>query len=192
MELYPTHHRPGKADATNRRTRRQVHAGAGAPHLPPSANVGLLLLVLLLLLPLLFLLPHWMESPIPRTLPASGVAMFASAPNSEVIRVVVIAAFAVITLVLRAIKKPTPTPPPRGTGVPRANPMDAIREAMRQASDQARTGRPQSPFQSAPPQVRDSFPQPPPIKPESPVLPTLLLVALFVCLCYMAYRYFAQ
>lgn len=118
--------------------------------------------------------------------------MFASAPNSELVRIVIIAAFAVFTLVLRAIQKPTPIPPPRGTGVPRSNPIDALREAMRQASDQARTGRPQTPFPSTPPQMRDSFPQPPAIKPESPVLPTLLLVALFVCLCYMAYHYFAR
>lgn len=118
--------------------------------------------------------------------------MFASAPNSELVRVVIIAAFAVFTLVLRAIKKPTPTPPSRGTAAPRTNPMDAIREAMRQASEQARTGRPSTPFQAEPPQVRDSFPQPPAIKPESPVLPTLLLVALFVCLCYMAYLHFAR
>jgi hypothetical protein len=118
--------------------------------------------------------------------------MLASAPNSELVRVVIIAAFALFTLVLRAIKKPTPTPPARGTGAPRSNPVDAIREAMRQASEQARTGRPPSPFQAEPPQVRDSFPQPPAIKPESPVLPTLLLVALFVCLCYMAYLHFVQ
>jgi hypothetical protein len=118
--------------------------------------------------------------------------MLASAPNSELVRVVIIAAFALFTLVLRAIKKPTPTPPPRGAGTPRTNPMDAIREAMRQASEQARTGRPPMPFQDEPPQVRDSFPQPDAIKPESPILPTLLLVALFVCLCYMAYHYFAQ
>lgn len=112
-------------------------------------------------------------------------------PNSELIRVVIIVIFVAISVILRAAKKPTPVPPPRGAAAPRPNPLDSLREAMRQASDQARAGRPQSPFQSEPPQVRDSFPQPPAIKPESPILPSVLLFALFICLCYMAYRYFA-
>jgi hypothetical protein len=71
---------------------------------------------------------------------------------------------------------------------------------MRQASEQqARARQSKSPFQSstlAPPPLSeslklDSFNQPPSIKPESPVVPSLLLLALFGCLCYMAYRYFA-
>lgn len=116
--------------------------------------------------------------------------MLASAPNSEIVRVVIIILFALVTLVLRAKKKPTasrPAPSPS-----RTTPLDTLREAMRQGAEQGRARQQQSPFSAAPPRLGDSFNQPPAIKPESPVLPSLLLFALFVCLCYMAYRYFAR
>jgi hypothetical protein len=126
--------------------------------------------------------------------------MLAGAPGSEIVRIIIIIVFAAVTLFLRATKKPTPSRPAPGAGAPRTTPLDSIREAMRQASEQqARARQRQDPFQSstlAPPPVSeslklDSFNQPPSIKPESPIVPSLLLLALFACLCYMAYRYFA-
>ena len=127
--------------------------------------------------------------------------MLAGAPSSEIVRVIIIIVFAAVTMFLRATKKPTPSRPGPGAGAPPAKPLDAIREAMRQASEQqqARARQPKGPFQSStltPPPLSeslklDSFNQPPAIKPESPVVPSLLLLALFACLCYMAYRYFA-
>jgi len=126
--------------------------------------------------------------------------MLAGAPSSEIVRIVIIIVFAAVTMFLRATKKPIPSRPAPGTGAPPAKPLDAIREAMRQASEQqARARQSKDPFQSstlAPPPMSeslklDSFNQPPAIKPESPVLPTLLLLALFACVCYMVYRYFA-
>jgi hypothetical protein len=115
--------------------------------------------------------------------------MLASAPSSELIRVIVIIAFAAMSLILRAKKKPDAAR--SAPGRPPTTPLDTIREAMRQGAEQGRVRRQQSPFQSASPQLSDSFNQPPAIKPESPVFPSLLLLALFACLCYMAYRYFA-
>jgi hypothetical protein len=130
---------------------------------------------------------HWMERKIPRTLPASGAAMPARAPQ-ELIRLVVIIAFFAISFILRAAKarsnKPAPAPPARPT------PLDAVREAMRKASEQARTGQ-SAPNPTEPPQLLESLPQPPAITPESSIVPSLLLLALLVCLGLMAYRYFA-
>ncbi len=126
--------------------------------------------------------------------------MLASAPGPEIVRVIIIIVFAAVTLFLRATKKATPSRPAPGPGSPRPAPLDAIREAMRQASEQqARARQSQDPYQSptlVPPRFSepmkvDSFNQPPAIKPESPVVPSLLLLALFACLCYMFYRYFA-
>jgi hypothetical protein len=122
------------------------------------------------------------------------------APNSELIRVVVIILFFAISVIFRARKKPTPAKP--GAGAPSTSPLDVLRESMRQASDQARARRTQFPStgfpsrefpsKSAPLQPDQPFQQPPTIQPESSFVPSLLLLALFACLCFMAYRYFAR
>jgi hypothetical protein len=112
------------------------------------------------------------------------------APSSELIRVVVIILFFAISVIFRARKNPMPAKP--ATGAAKASPLDTLRVAMRQASEQNRA-RQKNPADNASPfQMQESVQQPPTIEPESSIVPSLLLFALFACLCFMAYRYFAR
>jgi hypothetical protein len=118
--------------------------------------------------------------------------------NPALIRPLLIVLFLVITQILRARKmskmpqSAKPAPRSEGTGMRLG---DALREAMRQRAEQAR---PQSEqplnaerAEAEPLQLDEPFQQPPKIEPESPIVPSLLLMALLACLCLMAYRYWA-
>jgi hypothetical protein len=94
--------------------------------------------------------------------------------------------------------------------------LEMLREAMRQAEEQTRAQRGKFPSKSEPLPVSDTFQQPsfqqlsiqepsiqepsiqepsiqepPKIEPETSFLPSLLLLALVVSLCLLAYRYWA-
>lgn len=118
--------------------------------------------------------------------------MLASLPNSEIIRIAIIVIFAVVTLLSRFAKKTAPPRPTSSPGTSGTTPWETLRQAMRQGAEQGRPIQQPRPFQVPPPQLRDSFNQPPATQPESSFLPSLLLLALFVCLCLIAYRYFAR
>jgi hypothetical protein len=110
--------------------------------------------------------------------------------NPAMIRVVVIVLFVIISQFLRARKRSQSPKPTLSAGTAKASPLDEMREAMRQAADQARARRGQSPVDTEP-QLSQELQQPPTIEPESSFIPSLLLMALFACLCFMAYRYWA-
>jgi len=118
--------------------------------------------------------------------------MPARAPSSELIRVVVIIAFFLLSIIMNARKKARATKPAPGQSG--GTPLDSIREAMRQASEQARARRGQPPTGAEPLPLPQSFSQtqPPTIQPESSMIPTLLLLSLLVCIALMAYRFFAR
>jgi uncharacterized MAPEG superfamily protein len=101
-------------------------------------------------------------------------------PQPELIRVVVIVVLIAASLLVRMAKKSAPA---KKTASP-----PTVLDALRQASAQARARR-QQPFE-ADPQLSAS-PQPMAIRSESSFLPSLLLIALLVCLALMAYRFFA-
>jgi len=119
------------------------------------------------------------------------------APNSELIRVVVIILFFAISVIFRAKKKPGTTTPVKREGM--GSPLEALSmakrqlsEAKRRAAEDARASRRQPPTELGPFQMQEFVQQPPTIEPESSIVPSLLLFALFACLCFMAYRYFAR
>jgi hypothetical protein len=113
------------------------------------------------------------------------------------IRVMVIALFLIITQFLRAAKTSKTSKP--------ASPMSAgkesqvgevLRNAMRQAAEQARARRNEPTAYGPSPQFGEpfqqpQFQQPPTIEPESSFIPSFLLLALLACLCLMAYRHWA-
>lgn len=125
--------------------------------------------------------------------------------NPATIRIVVIVLFVIISQFLRAKKRSqSPAPTPSG-GTAKASPLDAMREAMKQAADQARARRGPGPMGTGSvdtgsldtgsletvPQLSQELEQPSSIQPESSFIPSALLLALFACLCFMAYRYWA-
>ena len=118
--------------------------------------------------------------------------MPARAPSSELIRVVVIIAFFLLSIIMNARKKARATK--QAPGPSAGTPLDSIREALRQAAEQARARRGEPPTGAEPLPLPQSFSQsqPPTIQPESSMIPTLLLLALLVCICLMAYRFFAH
>lgn len=128
--------------------------------------------------------------------------MHETALNPALIRVLIIALFLIMTQILRAVKTSKAPKPPARAGAGNAPQRgETLRDAMRQAAEQARARRSgqstdgpsptfsdsfqQQPFQ------QPSFDQPPAIEPESSFIPSLLLLALLGCLCLMAYRYWA-
>jgi hypothetical protein len=128
--------------------------------------------------------------------------------NSDLIRPIVVMLFFVIALFLRAsemkkrakaAKAARGTDDARGaddTGTRKETSLAMLREAMRQAAEQARMRRGEVSGQAEPRQgealqMGESFQAPPTIEPESSIVPSLLLLALVGCLCLMAYRYWA-
>jgi hypothetical protein len=61
---------------------------------------------------------------------------------------------------------------------------------MLQSAEQARAQQ-SGQVEEGLPKFSEPFQQPPAIKPESSFVPSLLLLALVVCLCMIAYRYWA-
>jgi hypothetical protein len=107
------------------------------------------------------------------------------------VRFLLIVLVLVVPLLMRMAKqRRTATPPVR----PKASPLgEALREARRQPAEQARArGEGPSEITREAGALRMSEPMnlPPKIEPESSFFPSLLLLALLVCLGVMAYRYF--
>jgi hypothetical protein len=109
--------------------------------------------------------------------------------NPALIRLILIVLFVVITQILGARKRANAPKPAQGTR--KGSPLEVLRESMRQASDQARTGQGKGPIEGEALQLSQQLQQPSTIEPESSLIPSVLLVALFACLCLMAYRYWA-
>lgn len=115
--------------------------------------------------------------------------------NPSLIRLILVILFLLMAQLLRLRKtaktiRPMPKTKPE-TVVQTETVVDEFRDALKQASEKARAQRqgnvPVAGFQ--PMLIRDQVQQPPKVEPESPLLPSLLLIALVVCLCLMAYRY---
>lgn len=115
-----------------------------------------------------------------------------SSPES-LIRAVLIVLFLVITYVLRARKLQGNTRPGTGGSSNRGPQLgETLRDAMRQAAEQAKARRSGRPIEGELQRQNDEpFDPPPTIQPESSFIPSLLLLALAVCLCLIAYRYWA-
>ena len=111
-----------------------------------------------------------------------------SGPNLELIRAALIVLFVVISFVLRAARMPKkqgPTPQ-AGSGLDMR-----LGELLRGMKRQAEAPMGEQAEDAERLQLKEPFQQPPKIEPESSFLPSLLLLALLVCLCLMAYHYWA-
>jgi hypothetical protein len=122
--------------------------------------------------------------------------MRAAAINSDLIRPILVMLFFVVALILRAsemAKRSKAAKAARGadTITRKETSFEMLREAMRQAAEQARIRRGGDPRQAEALQMGEQFQAPPTIEPESSIVPSLLLLALLACLCLMAYRYWA-
>ncbi len=107
--------------------------------------------------------------------------------NPTVIQALLVVLFVVVSQILGARKRanaPKPATAPR-----KASPMELLRESMKQASDQARSGQGDKFVAGEAVQLGEQFEQPPKVQPESSFIPSMLLLALLACLCLMAYRY---
>ncbi|PSH04798.1 MAG: hypothetical protein CXZ00_05365 [Acidobacteria bacterium] len=112
------------------------------------------------------------------------------APNPEIIRLLVILLFALFVLIRAKLARSSTTASGRTPGkAPQLG--DALREAMRKAAEQAEAQQYGQRFEERLPRLREQFEPPPAIKPESSFISSLLLLALLVCLCLLAYRYWA-
>jgi hypothetical protein len=115
--------------------------------------------------------------------------------NAALIRVVLIVLFVVATQILSARKRAASSKPVAGGDAGKApQPGDLLREALLKTSGRAREPRsdqalPVERFQISEPS--QEVQQPPKIGPESAFFPSFLLLALFGCLCALAYRYWA-
>jgi hypothetical protein len=124
---------------------------------------------------------------------AKGAAMLDAAPDTifRLLRIAIIF-FALIVPLIRLLqqrKKPTQPIRPKAPSV-----GEALREAMRQSAEQARARRggfSEPAREAGALRMSEPIKFPPTIEPESSFLPSLLLIALLVCLGVMAYRYFA-
>jgi hypothetical protein len=116
--------------------------------------------------------------------------------NSTLIRFVLIVLFLAITQIFRAVMAPRKPKPAAGGGAGNGKRTgDLLREALRQSPEQASAPRSMQPTPPERFQISERSPllqQPPKIGPESSFVPSFLLLALFVCLCAMAYRYWAR
>jgi hypothetical protein len=111
--------------------------------------------------------------------------------NPALIRALLIVLFLVISQILRASKRSKTANPTARPAAATGSPLsDALREAMRQKADRARQS--ERPPDGELLQMSEPFQQPPKIEPQSSFVPSLLLLALLVCLCLMAYRYWAR
>jgi hypothetical protein len=114
------------------------------------------------------------------------------ASNSALIRIVLIILILVVPQIVRAVLQAKKAKSAAGTGVNRGTPLgDALREALRKSAEQSRMRRGEAPLEAEPLRLNEQFDQPPKIEPESSFFPSILLLALLVCLCLMAYRYWA-
>jgi hypothetical protein len=109
--------------------------------------------------------------------------------NPAMIRVVLIVLFVLVSQILRFRKMSKAPKPP--TSASKGSPMEALRESMRQASEQARARQGKTPAEGGVLQPIEQLQMPSKIEPESSFIPSMLLVALLACLCLMAYRYWA-
>jgi hypothetical protein len=116
--------------------------------------------------------------------------------NAVLIRAVLIVLFLAIMQIFRAAMTPRKPKPAAGSGAGNGSRTgDLLREALRQAPDPVGAPRNAQPPPAERFQVSEPSPQlqqPPKIGPESSFVPSFLLLALFVCLCAMAYRYWAR
>ncbi len=119
-------------------------------------------------------------------------------PDSDaaLMRAAVIVLFVLMALILRArtMRRSSKPAVARGAG-DGSQPGDLLRRALGQSSDQARAPRGGQPLTPERFQISEPFQQvqqAPKIGPESAFVPSFLLLALFVCLCAMAYRYLAR
>lgn len=107
--------------------------------------------------------------------------MFASTSDKEMIRVLFLVAIVLFTIISQAMKQ-------KGGEKPQSRPAQpSPRDAWRQAMEQLRARRQEQEF-NLHPEMRSSFPQPEAIQPESPILPSILLVALVVAVAALVYR----
>ncbi|MDR3764570.1 MAG: hypothetical protein P4M01_10780 [Acidobacteriota bacterium] len=107
--------------------------------------------------------------------------MFASAPDADKFRVIFLVVIALITILSQVIKQ-------RSAQKPTARPAQpSPRDAWRQAMEQIRARRQAQEF-TIRPEAQSSFPQPAVIRPESPIIPSLLLLALVVAVAALVYR----
>ena len=112
--------------------------------------------------------------------------------NPELIRTLVIVAFFVFSLVMRARKKPPMKGPVKPPAPARTLDLSGwLRDANRPKPGAAPLEQPRK-DEFWPMQAPEKMRVPDPIQPETPWLPTLLLLALAVCLCLMAYRYWIE
>jgi hypothetical protein len=117
--------------------------------------------------------------------------------NPVFIRVVVLVVFLIITQIMRVVNKAKPPAKRDDQG----SPLESLRVAIRQATEQIRAGASESRADGQSPSVDEKFQQPrfqqsefnqpPATEPESSFIPSLLLLALLGCLCLMAYRHWA-
>jgi hypothetical protein len=113
--------------------------------------------------------------------------------NPALIRALLIVLFLVITQILRASKRSKTANPTARPAAATGSPLsDALCEARQQRADQARARQSERPADGVLLQMSEPFQQPPKIEPQSSFVPSLLLLALLVCLCLMAYRYWAR
>jgi hypothetical protein len=119
--------------------------------------------------------------------------MHKAALNPNLIRPLLIVLFLVIMQVLRAVKSSkTPKPAPRpgtGNGISSGT---ASPEAIPQKVDPPRLRKNEWTANAGLFTMSEKIQQPPKIEPESSFVPSLLLLALLVCLGIMAYQYLAR
>jgi len=113
--------------------------------------------------------------------------------NPALLRPLLIVLFLIIMQVLRAVKNsktPKPTPrPDAARGVPSSV---ASPEFIQQKADQPRLRQNQWNANAGLFKMSEKIQLPPKIEPESSFIPSLLLLALLVCLGMMAYQYLAR
>ncbi len=103
--------------------------------------------------------------------------------DPALIRIVFIAVLTAAAYFIRATRAPRPA---KRDGM--GSPLEGLREARRQLSEQGLARKQQPPSEAEPLRPGEQLQQPPKIQPESSWLPSLLLLALLACLCLMAYR----
>jgi hypothetical protein len=116
--------------------------------------------------------------------------------NAPLIQLLLVFLFVVVTQIMRARRRSgSPKPAPESDAGKAPQPGDLLREMLLKSPGRAREPRsdlslPVERFQISEPsqEVR----QPPKIGPESALFPSFLLLALFGCLCALAYRYWAR
>jgi len=113
--------------------------------------------------------------------------------NPALLRPLLIVLFLIIMQVLRAVKNSkTPKPTPRPGAASGTPTSIALPEVMQQKADQPRLRQNQWTANAGLFKMSEQVQLPPKIEPESSFVPSLLLLALLVCLGMMAYQYLAR